>query len=166
MKLSPLLSTPRYLYHRGPFLRVRESTLAIRRKSVLFSPIRISLSDVSNPPPPSDFVTQMIFLCFLLSTFFFPFFTHHVQNKSGRPGELQGKEVSSYYCLSNYRTRCIQHMSVSFSSFFFHLSFFFIFDACRKAPNCSQCASVHSFCKNRSTDVSQRVNAPLVPSRR
>lgn len=124
MKLSPLLSTPRYLYHRGPFLRVRESTLAIRRKSVLFSPIRISLSDVSNPPPPSDFVTQMIFLCFLLSTFFFPFFTHHVQNKSGRPGELQGKEVSSYYSLSNYRTRCIQHMSVSFSSFFFHLSFF------------------------------------------
>lgn len=79
-----------------------------------------------------------MFSLFLFSSLFF-IFTHHVQSKSGRPGELQGKEVSGNYCLvvrvCYIRSR---YLNVLFSFFF---SFFI---ACRKKLRNVRNASVHS----------------------
>lgn len=73
-----------------------------------FFPIKIPFTEISRIPSRNEqkkiiffsrrFFISFSFLFFLF--FLFHFSTHNVQNKSGRPGELQGKEVSVYYSLS------------------------------------------------------------------
>lgn len=82
--------------------------------------------DISNPfskrTKKKNFFFSSIFHFISFSFLFFLFFlfhfsTHNVQNKSGRPGELQGKEVSVYYSL--FFSCVISNIYFYFFSFLF-----------------------------------------------
>lgn len=105
------------------------------------SPLYTSSPHVNRPfpPPPQNSSSNLSpSLCFYLCLYLiFYFFTHHTQSKSGRPGALQDKEVStmSLLCVYAYVYFCIILYHVHFYTYIISIFFFLLFITCFKFGN-------------------------------